>query len=68
MPCKTSENWLSVSRHDSAVLVILSIFIPPLAVYLKTKSGKDTVINLALWLLLFGIGGIIHALYVVLKK
>jgi uncharacterized membrane protein YqaE (UPF0057 family) len=30
---------------NKIVLVILSLFIPPLAVYLKTKSAKDTIIN-----------------------
>jgi uncharacterized membrane protein YqaE (UPF0057 family) len=47
------------------VLIILAIFIPPLAVYLKTKSGKDTVINLVLCIL-FWIPGVIHALWKVL--
>jgi uncharacterized membrane protein YqaE (UPF0057 family) len=50
------------------LLIILAILLPPLAVYLKTKDVKSTVINLLLWIFLLGIGGIIHALYVVLKK
>jgi uncharacterized membrane protein YqaE (UPF0057 family) len=50
------------------LLIILAILLPPLAVYLKTKDVKATIINLLLCIFLLGIGGIIHALYVVLKK
>lgn len=48
------------------VLVILAILLPPLAVYLKTKSGKDTVINVILCFF-FWVPGILHALYLILK-
>ncbi len=51
---------------SKVVLIILAILLPPLAVYLKTKSGKDTLINLLLCFL-FWIPGILHALYLVLK-
>ena len=47
---------------NKIVLIILAIFIPPLAVYLKTNSGKDTLINLVLCFL-FWIPGVIHALW-----
>lgn len=47
------------------VLVILSIFIPPLAVYLKTNNVKTTLINLVLSFF-FWIPGVIHALWTVL--
>ena len=50
---------------NKIVLIILAIFIPPLAVYLKTHSGKDTLINLILCFL-FWIPGVIHALWKVL--
>jgi len=50
---------------NKIVLIILAIVIPPLAVYLKTHSGKDTVINLILCLF-FWIPGILHALWKVL--
>lgn len=46
---------------NKIALIILAIFIPPLAAYLKTHNGKDTVINLILCLL-FWVPGIIHAL------
>jgi uncharacterized membrane protein YqaE (UPF0057 family) len=53
--------------NNKVVLIILSIFIPPLAAYLKTKDTKTTIINVVLTLLC-GIPGIIHALYLVLKE
>jgi len=54
-------------RHmNKIVLVILAIFIPPLAVYLKTNDVKTTLINLVLSFF-FWIPGVIHALWTVLK-
>ena len=52
--------------NNKPVLIILSIFIPPLAVYFKTKDTKMTIINVVLWFLCV-IPGIAHALYLVLK-
>ncbi len=51
---------------SKVILIILAILLPPLAVYLKTKSGKDTIINLILCFL-FWIPGVLHALYLILK-
>jgi uncharacterized membrane protein YqaE (UPF0057 family) len=48
------------------ILIILAILLPPLAVYLATKSGKNTVINIILCIF-FWVPGILHALYLVLK-
>ena len=48
------------------ILIILAILLPPLAVYLATKSGKNTVINIILCFF-FWVPGILHALYLVLK-
>lgn len=55
--------------EDNKVLkIILALFIPPLAVYLhEGKITNNFWINLVLWFLLAGIGGIIHALYIILK-
>jgi uncharacterized membrane protein YqaE (UPF0057 family) len=50
---------------SKVILIILAILLPPLAVYLKTKSAKTTVLNLVLSFL-FWIPGVLHALYVVL--
>jgi uncharacterized membrane protein YqaE (UPF0057 family) len=40
--------------------------LPPLAIYLKTNSAKDTIINIVLCCL-FWIPAILHALYLILK-
>jgi len=56
-------------RHGNmskAILIILAILLPPLAVYLKTKSAKDIIINIVLCIF-FWIPGILHALYLILK-
>jgi uncharacterized membrane protein YqaE (UPF0057 family) len=51
---------------NKIALAIIAIFIPPLAVFLKTSDVKTTLINLVLCLL-FWIPGVIHALWTVLK-
>ena len=51
---------------NKTILVILAILLPPVAVYLKTKSVQDTLINLVLCFF-FAVPGILHALWVVLK-
>jgi uncharacterized membrane protein YqaE (UPF0057 family) len=53
---------------NKVVKIILALFIPPLAVYLhEGKIGTNFWITLVLWFVLFGIGGVIYALYIVLK-
>lgn len=49
---------------SKVILIILAILLPPLAVYLKSKSAKTTILNIVLCLF-FWIPGILHALYVV---
>lgn len=44
--------------------IVLCIFLPPVAVYMKCGANKSFVINLLLWFLTCGIGGIIHAFIV----
>ncbi|MEN8200710.1 MAG: YqaE/Pmp3 family membrane protein [Thermodesulfobacteriota bacterium] len=51
---------------NKLLLIILAIFLPPVAVFLKSGAGKDLLINILLCLL-FYIPGIIHALWVVSK-
>ncbi len=51
---------------NKILLIILSFLVPPPAVYLKTKSGKQTVISLILCFL-FWVPGLIYALWTVLK-
>ena len=50
------------------VEIILAILLPPVAVFMRKGAGKDLVINLVLWILLLGIGGIIHAFWLLSKK
>jgi uncharacterized membrane protein YqaE (UPF0057 family) len=51
---------------NKILLIILAILLPPLAVFLKSGTGKDFVINLVLCVF-FWIPGIIHALWLVTK-
>jgi uncharacterized membrane protein YqaE (UPF0057 family) len=48
------------------VLILIALFLPPLAVGLKRGIGKDLLINIVLCLLLF-FPGMVHALWVVSK-
>ncbi|TQD40266.1 YqaE/Pmp3 family membrane protein [Haloflavibacter putidus] len=47
----------------SILTIILSVILPPLAVFLEKGLGKDFLINLILSLI-FWVPGVIHALYV----
>ena len=51
---------------NKLVLILLAIFLPPVAVALKRGLGKDLLINILLCLLLF-FPGMVHALWVVSK-
>ncbi|OZG69949.1 proteolipid membrane potential modulator [Hahella sp. CCB-MM4] len=51
---------------NKLVLIILAIFLPPIAVFLKKGVGKDLVINIVLCLVFF-LPGVIHALWLVTK-
>jgi len=57
-----------MAENESNVLnIILAILLPPVAVYLKLGLDAQFWINLVLTLLC-GIPGIVHALWIVLKK
>ena len=58
-----------MDSSNKVLMVILAIVIPPLAVYLKdgSKVTNNFWINLVLWIFTGGIGGVIHALWFVLK-
>ena len=68
--CKAGPERKSKPRKDTLVnkilLVVIAILLPPLAVYLKTRSTKDTIINVILCFV-FWVPAILHALWVVLK-
>ena len=51
---------------NKIVLIILSIFLPPVAVFLKNGAGKDLVINILLCVVFF-LPGILHALWLVTR-
>jgi uncharacterized membrane protein YqaE (UPF0057 family) len=53
-------------NENKLLLVIIAIFIPPLAVGLKEGIGGTLILNIVLTLL-FWIPGFLHALYVILK-
>ncbi len=51
---------------NKLILILLAIFLPPVAVFLKNGVGKNLIINILLCLL-FYIPGIVHALWLVTK-
>jgi uncharacterized membrane protein YqaE (UPF0057 family) len=54
-------------NESSLVAILLSFFLPPLGVFIKTGFGLSLLINILLTFLGF-IPGIVHALYVILNK
>jgi len=55
------------AAENKILMIILAILLPPLAVGLKEGIGAQFVINILLWVFLLGIGGVIHALWIVLR-
>ena len=51
---------------NKIVLAIISIFLPPLAAFLKEGAGKQLIINIVLCLFGF-VPGVIHALWLVFR-
>jgi uncharacterized membrane protein YqaE (UPF0057 family) len=51
---------------NKLVLILLSIFLPPVAVALKNGVGKDLIINIVLCFL-FWLPAVIHALWISTK-
>ena len=58
---------MSDIAENKVVMIILSILLPPVAVFLKSGAGTDLIINIVLCILLVGIGGILHALWITLR-
>jgi uncharacterized membrane protein YqaE (UPF0057 family) len=53
---------------DKIVQIIIAIILPPLAVYLdEGKITKNFWVDLALWIFIPIIGGVLYALYIILK-
>lgn len=51
---------------NKVVIILLSIFLPPIAVFLKAGVGKHLIINIVLCLV-FILPGVVHALWVNMK-
>lgn len=51
---------------NKVVLILLAVFLPPVAVFLKKGVGNDLIINIVLCLL-FYIPGIAHGVWVVTR-
>lgn len=51
---------------NKLVLILLAIFFPPIAVFLKSGVGMPLLLNIVLCLLFF-FPGMVHALWVVAK-
>ncbi len=51
---------------NKLAMILIAIFLPPVAVFLKRGFGKDLVINILLCLL-FILPGMVHALWIVSK-
>jgi uncharacterized membrane protein YqaE (UPF0057 family) len=51
---------------NKLVMILIAIFLPPVAVALTRGLGKDLLINILLCLLLF-FPGMVHALWIVSK-
>ena len=49
---------------NKLVLILIAIFLPPVAVVLERGFGKDLLINILLCLLVF-FPGMVHALWIV---
>lgn len=64
--CRVSHtrNTRSPGIVNRLVEILIAIFLPPVAVFLKRGVGKDLLINILLCLLLF-FPGMVHALWVV---
>jgi len=54
-------------QNTDLLALIVSIFLPPVGVLLKEGFGVQLVINIILTLLGY-IPGIVHALYIILRK
>ena len=51
---------------NKAILILLAIFLPPVAVFLKDGVGKHLFINIVLCLVFF-VPGMMHAIWLVTK-
>ncbi len=50
------------------VMILLAIFLPPIAVLIKEGVGFHLLLNILLLVFTLGLGAVIHALWVVMQK
>ena len=58
------NNKLESAMDNKIVLILLAIFLAPVAVFLKKGAGKDLVINIILCFV-FYLPAVIHAVWLV---
>lgn len=52
---------------NKLVMILLAIFLPPVAVLLKEGLGFHFLLNLLLVIVTLGLGAMIHALWVIMR-
>jgi len=52
---------------NKLVLILLAIFLPPIAVFIKEGFGVHLLLNILLLVFTLGLGAMIHALWVIMK-
>jgi len=57
---------MSDITNNKLLLIIISILLPPLAVFLQKGAGTDLIINIVLCIF-FWLPGILHSLWVTLR-
>jgi len=52
---------------NKLVMILLAIFLPPIAVFIKEGVGAHLVINILLYIFTLSLGAIVHALWLLMK-
>merc|ERR1711941_64167 len=65
VPAKLPRCQRGAQQHDRSAPADHAIFLPPITVLLKRGVDIHLIINIILWILLFWIGGVLHAWYIV---
>ena len=53
---------------SKVVMILLCLFLPPIAVFLLEGVGLQLIINIILLVVSFGVLAIVHAFYLALSK
>lgn len=65
--CRNMESRFKKSFSMDLIRILLSILVPPLGVFLQVGIGLQFWINIVLTLLGY-VPGVIHAIYIILKR